>query len=124
MKSFSDRALAGSIIAEERAPRVTLRIYRLAGRAFETFYMPSVLNPAKGMPNDSPDGLDKFSGVVEKKIRNLEKRRVSISHICPSVSLIGIVVPVNGLGSISDICPSLCWFDSVTSTYYMQPRES
>ena len=50
--------------------------YRLAGRAFETFYMPSVLNPAKGMPNDSPDGLEKFSQVVEKKIRNLEKRKV------------------------------------------------
>ena len=53
--------------------------HRLAGRAFETFYMPSVLNPAKGMPNDSPDGLEKFSQVVEKKIRNLEKRKVSFT---------------------------------------------
>ena len=53
--------------------------HRLAGRAFETFYMPSVLNPAKGMPTDSPDGLEKFSQVVEKKIRNLEKRKVLVT---------------------------------------------
>lgn len=49
----------------------------LAGRAFETFYMPSVLNPVKGNNGfDSLDHLEKFSQVVEKKIRNLEKRKV------------------------------------------------
>ena len=48
----------------------------LAGRAFETFYMPSVLNPVKGNGSDSLDHLEKFSQVVEKKIRNLEKRKV------------------------------------------------